>query len=272
VSKMPSTRKITAICGKGGAGKTAISAMLATAIARLHPSFRTLLIDADPAGGLTFAIGAEPRRSIGQVREEVIRQARSKENAVREKLADSIDYYVMEALAEMGSWSLLTMGRGESPGCFCPVNSLLREAIEAVSENFDRIIIDGEAGIEQITRKVMRSVDVLLVVSDTSARGLNTARLITEMVNDGDLLDTPEIMLVLNRVAGADGVDWRDVQETSGLKPVAVIPEDDVLKEWDSVSRPLSELPDDSPAMAAVTGLARGLFPAENGKLKGRVK
>ncbi len=266
MSKELSAREIVAVCGKGGAGKTAVSAMLATAASRLDPSSRTLLIDADPAGGLSFAVGAVPRKSIGQVREDVIKQARSKENAVKEKLADSIDYYVMEALVEMGSWSLLPMGRGESPGCFCPVNTLLREAIEAMSKNFDRIIIDGEAGIEQITRQVMRSVDALLIVSDTSARGLNTARLITGMVNDKNLLDAPEVMLVLNRVADADKVNMKDVEEAAGLKPVAMIPEDDRLREWDSQSKPLSELSEESPAMEAVEKFARELFSEKGGK------
>lgn len=264
MNKELSARKITAICGKGGAGKTAVSAMLAAAVSRLDPSSRTLLIDADPAGGLTFAVGAAPRKSIGQVREDVIKQARSKENAVKQKLADSIDYYVMETLVEMANWSLLPMGRGESPGCFCPVNTLLREAIEAVSENFDRIIIDGEAGIEQITRQVMRSVDALLVVSDTSARGLNTARLIAGMISDKTLLDEPEIMLVLNRVT--DKVNLREVEKNAGLKPAAMIPEDDMLREWDSQSKPLSELSKKSPAMKAVEKLARELFVAQDGE------
>lgn len=258
LNKEKQGRKIIAVCGKGGAGKTAVSAMMAGAVRRLDPSSRTLLIDADPAGGLAFAMGVEVRKTVGEVREDVIRQARKRDPEIKERIANSIDYYVLEALVERSGWSLLPMGRGESAGCFCPVNSLLREAIKALAGDFDRIIIDGEAGVEQIMRQVMRSVDTLLVVSDLSVRGLNTVSIIKNLLKDKRVLLDPEIMLIINRVKD----DSRALESAGrvGFEPAALVPEDPIVIEWDAQSKPLGEIPSETPSMKAVEKLVTRLF------------
>ena len=111
-------RKIIAVCGKGGAGKTAVAAMMTGVISRCDPSSRTLLIDADPAGGLASALGVKVRKTMGEIREDVLKQARTKDPNIKKQVAEAIDYYLLEALVERKSWSLLAMGRGESAGCF----------------------------------------------------------------------------------------------------------------------------------------------------------
>jgi len=251
-------RKIIAVCGKGGAGKTAVSAMMAGALRRCDPSSRTLLIDADPAGGLAFAMGVEVRKTVGEVREEVIRQARKKDPTIKEKIANSVDYYVLEALIEQPGWSLLAMGRGESAGCFCPVNTLLREAIAALADDFDRIIIDGEAGIEQIMRQVMRSVDTLVAVSDISVRGLNTATLIRNLVQNEGVLSSPEVLLVINRVR--DSSKALEAAGKKGFDRASLVPEDPLVVEWDAEARPLSELGPEAPSMKAIEEIVGNLF------------
>jgi len=258
VKERNNNRKILAFCGKGGAGKTAISAMMAGVISRADPSSRTLLIDADPAGGLAFAMGVDVKKTVGEVREEVIRQARTKDPAAKEQIASSIDYYVLEALEERGAWSLLAMGRGEAIGCFCPVNTLLREAIAALAGDFDRIIIDGEAGIEQIMRQVMKTVDTLVAVSDLSVRGLNTASLIHGLVQDKGILSAPEVMLVINRAD--QGSETEKAAVSAGFEAVYVIPQDPLVSEYDAKAKPLAELPPDAPSMKAVSEIARKLF------------
>jgi len=251
-------RRIIALCGKGGAGKTAVAAMMAGAVIRADPSARMLLIDADPAGGLGQAVGVEARKTVGEVRESVIAQARKKDTALKKKIANEIDYYIMEALEERPGFSLLAMGRGEAVGCFCPVNTLLREAVEELAGNYGRIIIDGEAGIEQIMRQVMKSVDTLLVISDLSARGLNTAALIKNLVRNKGVLSSPETLLVVNRVV--DVASAKRMLKARGFTAAALIPEDPLVRERDAASLPLMEMPPDAPSMKAAAALSKRLF------------
>lgn len=251
-------RKIIAVVGKGGAGKTAVAAMMAGALASRDANSRTLLIDADPAGGLAFAMGVKVTKTIGEVREEVIRSARKKDPSIKEQIANSIDYYILESLIEKPRFGFLAMGRGEAVGCFCPVNTLLREAVKSLAEDFDRIIIDGEAGIEQIMRQVMKSVDTLLVVSDLSVRGLNTVALIKNLVRDKGILQNAQIVLAINRVN--DESDFRSVAEITGLAPAASIPDDPMVREWDSKSKSLYEMPPESASMIAISELVEKLF------------
>ena len=93
-----------------------------------------------------------------KVREDIIHTARGGDQSERTQLADRLDYMLLEALVETEAFALLAMGRTETLGCFCPVNDLLRGAVEALSRSFDTILIDGEAGVEQINRQVVRRV------------------------------------------------------------------------------------------------------------------
>jgi CO dehydrogenase maturation factor len=106
-----------------------------------------------------------------------------------------LDYRVFEALTELDTFSILAMGRTETLGCFCPVNTLLRGAIETLSESFDTILIDGEAGLEQINRQVVRRLQALLIVSDPISRGVETAWVPAQTTNKRGVLRWPARML-----------------------------------------------------------------------------
>jgi len=170
--------KLLAVCGKGGTGKTASTAMMARALYESKKAKRLLLIDADPAMGLLSALGLKAQKTMGEVREKIIKTAKKGSKEETARIGDMIDYMVFEALTERDTFALLAMGRTETLGCFCPVNTLLRKAIETLSESFDTILIDGEAGLEQINRQVVRRLDTLMIISDPSSRGIETAEMI----------------------------------------------------------------------------------------------
>ena len=249
-------KRLVGVCGKGGTGKTASIALMARAFARSSAAGRLLLIDADPAMGLPIALGVQVRRTMGQVREEIIETARKGNREEKVKLVDMLDYLALEALTEMDDFALLAMGRTETLGCYCPVNDLLRGTIESLSKSFDTILIDGEAGVEQINRQVMRRVDTLIVISDATSRGIQTAALIRKMVREEKLIECDTLGLVFNRVQTN-----RELLERAGremeVEVFGYVPQDENIAYHDLVGKPLTELPPDSPALAVVRGIAR---------------
>jgi len=212
---------------------------------------KLLLIDADPAMGLPIALGLKVKRTMGQVREEIIKTARGSDKEKKSKLASMLDYMVLEALYETDSFSILAMGRTETLGCFCPVNNLLRDAIETLSRNFDIILIDGEAGVEQINRQVMRRVDTLIIVSDATSRGIQTAALLKKMVQDEQAIQCEKTGLVFNRVQGNEKLLKQAAQEI-GLEVFGYIPQDESIAYHDLVGKSILKLPATSPGLTAV--------------------
>ena len=246
-----SKKRLVAVCGKGGTGKTALTAMMTRVLLESRKAGKLLLIDADPAMGLPNALGIKVKRTMGQVREEIIKTARGSDKEKKEKLNSMLDYMVLEALVETDSFALLAMGRTETLGCFCPVNNLLRDAIESLSKNFDTIVIDGEAGLEQINRQVMQHLDTLIVVSDATSRGVQTAGQIKKMVEKDKVIKVKKMGLVFNRVQGNDEL-LKQVAGDTGLKVFGYVPQDEEVARYDLIGKPLSELPSTSHALAAV--------------------
>ncbi len=227
-----------AVVGKGGVGKTSISAMLVKVLSEKH---RVLAVDADPAGGLAMSLGVGVEKTLNDVREEIIRMLRQKYDKV--EIAASIDYKVFEALIEQDGFALLAVGRPEEEGCYCQLNTMLREAIEILSKSFDYAVIDGEAGIEQINRRVMRSVDVLLVVTDMSKKGFQVANQIMQVAKSAVKFKIAG--LIVNRVRGDVNV------ENEKFDFVHTVPEDETISRFDVEGKSFLDLPE-CKAMRAV--------------------
>jgi CO dehydrogenase maturation factor len=245
------SKRLIAVCGKGGTGKTALTAMMTRVLLDSGIAGKLLLIDADPAMGLPGTLGVKVKRTMGQVREEIIKTARGTDKEKKAQLSNMLDYMVMEAIVETDRFTLLAMGRTETLGCFCPVNNLMRDAIESLSLSFDIIIIDGEAGVEQINRQVMRRVDTLVIISDATSRGMQTAALIKEMVQNDRVIQCENMGVVFNRVQGNEELLKRTAGEM-GLKIFGFVPQDENIAHNDLLGKPILDLAATSPALAAV--------------------
>lgn len=246
-----SESRLIAVCGKGGVGKTAFTAMMTKVLTESASTGDLLLIDADPAKGLTQALDAPVDRTMGEVREEIIATSRMATMEEKQQLSEMIDYMVLEALTEHPQFAVLAMGRSESQGCFCPVNTILRGVIEELSASFGTILIDGEAGVEQINRQVMRRVDTLIIVSDATSRGLETAALVKKMVEQDRVIECDRLGLVLNRVQGNEELVEAAAARV-GVDVFGFIPQDENVAYYDLVAKPLSALPSESPGLRAV--------------------
>jgi CO dehydrogenase maturation factor len=248
-------KRLVAVCGKGGTGKTVFTALLTKVLLEGNRAGKLLLIDADPAMNLPNVLGVEVRRTMGGIREDIIRTARRGTQDDKRQLAGTLDYMTLEALCETNEFALLAMGRTETLGCFCPVNDVLRGAIETLSKSFDTIIVDGEAGLEQLNRQVMRRVDTLVIVSDATSRGMRTAALIKGMVENDRVVKCEKMGLVFNRVAGSREL-LKQFADDLGLEVFGYVPHDDTIAYYDLVGKPIRELPD-SPGLDAVRSIVR---------------
>lgn len=256
-------KTIIAISGKGGVGKTAFAAMMVRVLLERKQAGKLLVIDADPALGLPNTLGVFVRRTMGQIRESIIDAASKGSVEDREDIVDHLDYMVFEALVEVEGFALLAMGRTDARGCFCPVNHLLRSAIRTLSGTFDTILIDGEAGLEQINRQVAGNVNLLVIISDTSFRGRETVALIRRLVVEEHVLECERLGVVFNKVQNQNNERVLfDFAENLGIEVLGVIPQDENIADYDLTGLPLTQLPADSPALIAVRRLSDCIEPS----------
>jgi CO dehydrogenase maturation factor len=244
-----------AIAGKGGSGKTTIAALL---INLLTQKGAVLAIDADPATNLNLALGLPLSDTVGKVREEMA--AKVKARTMEPSLAkqDYLDIKISEALVESPQIDLLAMGRPEGAGCYCAANNMIRTCIDRLGKNYDYVVIDCEAGMEHISRQTTRDIDIMLLVSDLTVRGILTAANMKALIKD---LRTyvGKIYLIVNRATSPLPPKIAQTIEESGLKIIGTIPEDAKIKELEAKGAPLIELPPESSLQKGVAEIAKKL-------------
>ncbi len=230
---------VIAVCGKGGVGKTSVSAMIVRELLG-DPENRILAIDADPAVGLASALGVAAGRTVDDVRNDLIGRMKSGAAADKAEMLAMLDYDMLSVLEESKNLAFLAIGRPEKEGCYCRINQLLKDIIASMAKNFDYVVIDGEAGIEQVNRRVMAHATHLVLVSDPSARGLNVAQTIHTVSKNA--LFCEYAGLIVNRV--------RENGKPDGLRvPANVpfwgrIPEDDAIRLADAAGSSLIDIAD----------------------------
>jgi CO dehydrogenase maturation factor len=244
--------KTIALCGKGGVGKTSLGALMIKILSG-QDNLKVLAIDADPAIGLASALGVTVHKTVDDIRKGFIKTVKDKDQKDKRDILNMLDYELFDALAQEKGYSLLAIGRPEDEGCFCKVNSLLKDIIQNLSVNFDVVLIDGEAGVEQINRRVMKTVDHLVLVSDISAKGLSVAHTIAHVARDNKAVECRDMGLVLNRVRDKHEVD--DIRSRTSLDIYGWLGEDDLIRDFDFKGRPLTEIPDTSPMIHVVSSI-----------------
>lgn len=243
--------KILAVAGKGGVGKTSLAAVMVKLLVARYPDRRILAIDADPAVGLSTALGVEVKLTVDDIRKEVVATAQDGDTKAAVELLGEARSRIFDALVEMDGFSFIAIGRPEAAGCYCKINSYLKEVIGLLAENYDYIVIDGEAGIEQINRRVMEKVTHLMLVTDSSKKGTQVAQTIKQVADDLVMYD--EIGVIANRLPSADVTQYMDIGD---LPLLAAIASDASLAEFDLKGESVFYLADDS---AIVTGAREAL-------------
>ncbi len=260
-----------ALAGKGGTGKTTVAALLIRYLVEEH-SGAILAIDADPASNLNFVLGMELYQTIGEIREDMLDQVQTS-GALAGSMPggmskqDYLDYQVQMSLVEGERVDLLAMGRPEGPGCYCAANQMLRVILDRLEKQYDYVVIDNEAGMEHLSRRTTRDVDVLLLVTDPTQRGLITAKRMQDMVPELDI-GVGHVYLILNRLRAAGRRDDLAVPrplaqaiDEADLDLIGTLPEESAMSEFEFTGRPLVELPGDTSLYQAVREIADDILP-----------
>jgi CO dehydrogenase maturation factor len=254
-----------AVAGKGGTGKTTVSSLVIDYLARLRRG-SILAIDADPSMNLDMALGVDVEETIGGGREDIVGEIRTGQYNLGMDKQQSFRLMIQECLMETKDFDLLAMGRPEGPGCYCAPNHLLRQSIDALAGGYDFVVIDNEAGLEHISRRTTRDVDLLLMVSDPTVRGLVAARRVFELVTEMKSR-IYRAHLIVNRVpTDGDGVPRLAPElaarvEELGLPLLGVLPQDPAVADKDALGQPMVSLPPDSLLRRHLEGLLEQVLP-----------
>ncbi len=238
---MSSSSTIIALSGKGGVGKTSISATIVKLLVKAFPDKKILAIDADPAVGLSTALGIEVKTTIDDIRKEIISSVEDGQTKEAVELLGDARYKIFDALVETDGYAFIAVGRPESAGCYCKINSYLKEVIKILSDEFDFVVIDGEAGIEQINRRVMEKVTHLLLITDASKKGTQVISTIKNVADE--LVMYKKIGAIVNRIPDQSVIEFID---TNGIPVLSYIETDKNLAIYDIEGKNIFNLPDDS--------------------------
>ena len=242
---------VLAVAGKGGVGKTSLAAVMVKLLVEAYPDKKILAIDADPAVGLSTALGVEPSLTLDDIRKEAVEAAESGDTKATVEVLGEARYRIFDCMVEMDGFSFIAIGRPEAAGCYCKINTYLKEVIASISDNFDYIVIDGEAGIEQINRRVMEKVTHLLLVTDSSKKGCDVVKTIKNVADDLVMYD--KIGVVVNRVPSEEVLQFMDLGD---IPLLGWIPADANLTECDLKGTSVLDIANDT---AIVTGLRNAL-------------
>ncbi len=237
-----------ALGGKGGTGKTTIAGLLIRYMLN-HGMKPLLAIDADSNSNLNDVLGVPLEQSLSEAREEMktsVPAGMTKDVFMEMKLE--------QALVEREGFDLIAMGRPEGPGCYCAANNLLSSLIERLIANYPFIVIDNEAGMEHFSRLTQKDIELLILVSDPSRRGLSAACRIAGLVKTLPMR-VSRILLVINQVREMPESWPEDVDLVFGKENISCLPSDPLVSTFDLEGKPTVMLPGDAPVVKAAEEL-----------------
>jgi CO dehydrogenase maturation factor len=252
-----------AVAGKGGVGKTTTAGLFIRYLIEQN-SGAVLAVDADPSSNLHMVLGLDLEGTIGDMREDMLAEVQASlvQGGAAMGLAqnmtkrDYLNYHIRTLVSEGEHVDLIAMGRPEGPGCYCAVNHNLREIIDAVGDGYNYVVIDNEAGLEHLSRRTTRDVDIMLIVSDPSQRGLVAAERVVALRDELEI-GIKNTWLVINRLVGDEMPPALKAKiEAIDVPLLGTIPQNNELLEFEFTGRPILELGADSPVYRSIAAMA----------------
>lgn len=246
-----------ALAGKGGTGKTTLASLIIRFL-NSRGKGPILAVDADPNANLAEGLGLEVKETVGKMLASFMDEKLNFPPGMSKETY--LEYRLNELLVESKGIDLLVMGRGEGSGCYCYPNVILRKYIDILTKNYPYVVLDNEAGMEHVSRRLSDHIDLMLVVSDYSLKGVRAAGRIRELTQELKL-EVGKQFLVINRAPENLDTSIREEMERQRLNLLGVIPVDEEVFQYDLKGKPIMNLSDESKAVESVNDLMSRVIP-----------
>lgn len=251
---------IIAVAGKGGVGKTTLTGLL---IQYLCESGKkpVLAVDADANANLNEVLGVGIECTLGELREEIERAGVDSRYQIPVGMTKQayLEARLSDAITEEDDYDLMVMGRTQGQGCYCFVNGLVQTQIQKLQGNYPYVVVDNEAGMEHISRGLIPTMEIAILVSDCSRRGVQAAGRIAALMKELNF-KPKTVGLIVNRAPeGKLDAGTMEEVEKQGLTLLGVVPQDQDVYQYDCDGKPIVRLPKDSPVRSALHDIVQKL-------------
>ena len=239
-----------AITGKGGVGKTTVSALT---IFRLIGSGRkpVLAVDADPNTCLDAALDIKVEHTVGGIREEA-RALAGEGNSTGMAKQDLLRMKIEKCLIETQDFDYIAMGRSEGPGCYCFANNALRTALKKIADNYPCVVMDNEAGLENLSRRIVRKIDLMIMVADPSKQGLETVRRLYHLAREMQIKLEKHIIIINRIKRDIPPQIIGELQADTGATSVLLLPENEELQRIAEEGGSLKRISTSNPVVSVI--------------------
>ena len=217
-----------------------------------------LAVDADPNTCLDALLGVSARHTVGGVREEA-REIAGKGMAVGISKQELLEMKIAECLVEADDFDLIAMGRPEGPGCYCYANNVLKSVLTEISSHYPYVVLDNEAGLENLSRRIIQKVNTLVMVTDPSQRGLETVARLHTLAKEMEL-KYDNLAIIVNRLRRDTLPEYvSKLQESTHADFVIGLPEDAELAEFAENGQSIKSLSTRNPVIEKIDGFLKSL-------------
>jgi len=246
---------LVAVTGKGGVGKTTIAGLLVSRLIA-RGCIPVLAVDADPNTCLDTALGVSVQKTIGSIREEA-REIAGKGMASGISKQQLLEMKIAESLVEAKDFDLIAMGRPEGPGCYCYANNVLKEVLNRIASQYPYVVLDNEAGLENLSRRIIRKVNLLIMAADPSSKGIETLSRLFDLVKEMKI-EYDRLAIVVNRLRSPGRGDLYTIKLPARIDElkkqtqadfVVALPHDDRLADHLEQGKPLLDLDQENPVI-----------------------
>lgn len=249
---------IIAVTGKGGVGKTTVSSLIVKQLVANNMT-PVLAIDADPNSCLDAALGVTVDKTVGKVREEVREETKKGLGSGISK-QELLQIRISESLVESEGFDLIAMGRPEGAGCYCYANNVLKSVIAQISGQYPYVVLDNEAGLENLSRRIVQKVNLLVLVSDPSNSGMETLNRLYTLANEMEV-KYDKLMIIINRLRGdklPDKID--EIKAFTKADIVIGLPDDLEIAEFAENDESFLQLSDENIILKKINEFVTGLL------------
>jgi CO dehydrogenase maturation factor len=217
-----------------------------------------LAIDADPNTCLDAALDIHVKNTIGGIREEA-REIAGKGMASGISKQELLELKIAESMVEANGFDLIAMGRPEGPGCYCYANNVLKTVIQEISLNYPYVVLDNEAGLENLSRRIVQKLDVLIMVADPSKTGLDTVKRLHDLTREMDIRYN-RLAIIINRMRNKELQEPAlSLKHSVGAELIAGLPDDKRIAEFAEKGESLWSLKENHPVSVHLDDLLDAL-------------